>query len=126
LGRNGLREYWDGFKNPAILAASAERANLIREDAYGMTGRQAAVELTLKDGRKLRREQPEPKGEPNNPMTDAELRDKFTGLVKMVRMNENLGAGLSDLLMQLEKQDSIADILRSLKAQDETPVLQEA
>jgi hypothetical protein len=44
----------------------------------------------------------------------------------MVRMNENLGAGLSDLLMQLEKQDSIADILRSLKAQDETPVLQEA
>jgi 2-methylcitrate dehydratase PrpD len=126
LGRNGLREYWDGFKNSAILEASAERANLIREDAYGMTGRQAAVELIMKDGRKLRREQPEPKGEPNNPMTDAELQDKFTGLVRMVRMGEDLGAGLSDLLMQLEKQDSIADLVCSLRAQDETPVLQDA
>ncbi len=126
MGRNGLREYWDGFKNPAILAASAERTNLIREDAYGMTGRQAAVELTLKDGRKLRREQPEPKGEPNNPLTDEELRDKFTGLVKMVRMDKDTGAGLSGILMQLEQQDSIANILRTLKAQDETPVLQEA
>jgi hypothetical protein len=59
-------------------------------------------------------------------MTDAELQDKFTGLVRMVRMGEDLGVGLSDLLMQLERQDSIADLLCSLRAQDETPVLQDA
>ncbi|MBU3631460.1 MmgE/PrpD family protein [Polynucleobacter sp. AP-Melu-500A-A1] len=126
IGRNGLREYWDGFKNQTIHDASSTQTTLICEPAYGVTGRQAAVELTLKDGRVLRREQPEPKGEPANPLTDQELSDKFTGLVKMVKGAGNLGPALSEKLMNLENQASVKEIIASLKAQDEIPVLAEA
>ena len=126
IGRNGLREYWDGFKNQKIHDASSTQTTLICEPAYGVTGRQAAVELTLKNGKVLRREQPEPKGEPANPLTEQELSDKFTGLVKMVKGAQNLGPGLSEKLMNLENQASVKEIITSLKAQDETPVLAEA
>jgi 2-methylcitrate dehydratase PrpD len=126
IGRNGLREYWDGFKNQTIHDASSTQTTLVCEPAYGVTGRQAAVELTLKDGRVLRREQPEPKGEPANPLTDQELSDKFTGLVKMVKGAGNLGPALSEKLMNLENQVSVKEIIASLKAQDETPELAEA
>jgi 2-methylcitrate dehydratase PrpD len=126
IGRNGLREYWDGFKNQKIHDASSTQTTLVCEPAYGVTGRQAAVELTLKNGKVLRREQPEPKGEPANPLTEQELSDKFTGLVKMVKGAHDLGPGLSETLMNLEKQASVKEIIASLKAQDETPVLAEA
>jgi 2-methylcitrate dehydratase PrpD len=124
-GRNGLREYWDGFKDPEIHTASGKRVNLICEAAYGTTGRQAAVELTLKNGRKLRREQAEPKGEPNNPLTDEELADKFIGLVKMVRSDKDISTELSTTLMALEKLDAVSVILQQLKTRDGTPVLAE-
>jgi 2-methylcitrate dehydratase PrpD len=126
IGRNGLREYWDGFNNQKIHDASSTQTTLICEPAYGVTGRQAAVELTLKNGKVLRREQPEPKGEPANPLTEQELSDKFTGLVKMVKGAQNLGPALSEKLMNLENQASVSEIITSLKAQDETPVLAEA
>ena len=125
-GRNGLREYWDGFKNQKIHDASSTQTTLVCEPAYGVTGRQAAVELRLKNGKVLRREQPEPKGEPANPLTEEELSDKFTGLVKMVKGAQNLGPSLSETLMNLEKQASVEEIIASLKAQDDTPVLAEA
>lgn len=126
IGRNGLREYWDGFNNQKIHDASSTQTTLICEPAYGVTGRQAAVELTLKNGKVLRREQPEPKGEPANPLTEQELSDKFTGLVKMVKGAQNLGPALSEKLMNLENQASVSEIITSLKAQDETPLLAEA
>lgn len=126
IGRNGLREYWDGFNNQKIHDASSTQTTLICEPVYGVTGRQAAVELTLKNGKVLRREQPEPKGEPANPLTEQELSDKFTGLVKMVKGAQNLGPALSEKLMNLENQASVSEIITSLKAQDETPVLAEA
>lgn len=125
-GRNGLREYWDGFKAPAVHTAAGERTTLICEPAYGVTGRQAAVELKMKDGKVLRREQPAPKGEPSNPLTDTELADKFIGLVKMVRISGDLGPEISGTLMSLEKEKSVQKFLRKLQAKDEVPALLEA
>lgn len=125
-GRNGLREYWDGFKAPAVHMAAGERINLISEPLYGVTGRQAAVELKLKNGKTLRREQPEPKGEPGNPLTEQELADKFTGLVKMVKTSTDFGGEISATLMNLEKESSVEATLRKLRAEDEIPALMEA
>jgi 2-methylcitrate dehydratase PrpD len=125
-GRNGLREYWDGFGNQKIHEAASMRTSLISEAAYGLTGRQAAIELTLKNGKVLRREQPEPKGEPSNPLTDQELTDKFRGLVQMVKGSQDLGVRLSDALMNLEIQPSIQDMIASLKISDKLPELADA
>ena len=109
-----------------LFRSSSTQTTLVCEPAYGVTGRQAAVELRLKNGKVLRREQPEPKGEPGNPLTEEELSDKFTGLVKMVKGAQNLGPSLSETLMNLEKQASVKEIIASLKAQEDTPVLAEA
>ena len=125
-GRNGLREYWDGFSNHKIHDAASMRTTLISEAAYGLTGRQAAVELTLKNGKILRREQPEPKGEPSNPLTEQELDDKFSGLVKMLSGTQKWAPSLSETLMNLEKQSSIRDIISGLRVHDASPVLADA
>jgi 2-methylcitrate dehydratase PrpD len=123
VGRNGLREYWDGFTNQNIHNVASSQTTLVSEPLFGLTGRQAAVEIDLKNGKTLRREQIEPKGEPSNPLTEDELKDKFLGLVKMVNGTENLGMKLSDELMNLENQESIKAIISSLKAQDKIPSL---
>lgn len=125
-GRNGLQEYWDGFENKAIHDAAASRVTLINEPAYGFTGRQAAIEIKLKDGRVLTLEQPEPKGEPTNPLTGEEMAAKFEGLVSMVKMGSDISADLSARLMRLENETSMADILGTLKAADQTPELRVA
>lgn len=124
-GRNGLREYWDGFTNPKIHDAASMQTTLISESAYGLTGRQAAVELTLNNGKILRREQPEPKGEPSNPLSDQELTDKFTGLVKMLKGSHEWVPSLSNRLMNLENEKSIEYIISNLKNDDKLPELAE-
>lgn len=125
-GRNGLREYWDGFNEKDIHTAAAERTTLIMEPAYGVTGRQAAMEITLKDGRVLKQDQREPKGEPSNPLTDEELADKFNGLVNMVQTSVGIDAALSERLMDLENEGQISDLIGQLKAADKTPELRAA
>lgn len=125
-GRNGLQEYWDGFNNQAIHEAAAEKVTLINEPAYGFTGRQAAIEIKLKDGRVLRHDQPEPKGEPTNPLTHEEMTAKFEGLVSMVKTTGDISADLSTRLMKLEDESSVADLIGTLKAADETPALRAA
>lgn len=125
-GRNGLREYWDGFKNPAVHKAAAERTTLTLEPAYGVTGRQAAVDVTLLNGKTLHREQFEPKGEPTNPISDQELAEKFIGLVELVRTSGDLGRQLSNSLMTLERQPTMGKIIETLKAQDSVPELRAA
>jgi 2-methylcitrate dehydratase PrpD len=122
-GLNGLREYWDGFNDQTVHKAAAERTTLICEPAYGVTGRQAAIELVLKDGRVLTHDQPEPKGEPTNPLTAEEMESKFIGLVEMVDTKEGLGAELSETLMNLEHQASVAKIISELKAKSAAPAL---
>src|SRR5581483_11321482 len=49
-GKNGLKEYWQGFKQAEVHEGSKKIA-LEREAAYGLGGRQAAVEIVLRDGR---------------------------------------------------------------------------
>ena len=44
-------------------------------------------------------------------------------LVKMVKGNEDLGTKLSDDLINLEKQESIKNLMLSLKVQDMPPTL---
>ncbi|CAM3449232.1 catabolic enzyme [Bordetella pertussis] len=125
-GRNGLREYWDGFNDQRVHEAAADRTRLIMEPAYGVTGRQAAMAVTLKDGRVLQRDQAEPKGEPSNPLTDQELTDKFTGLVDMVETSSQVSGEFSQRLMRLEDEKAIADLIGPLKAAGQTPALRAA
>ena len=123
IGRNGLREYWEGFGNAAVHGAAADKTTLTVEPAYGVGGRQSAMEITLRNGRKLRREQREPRGEPTNPLSDDELAEKFQGLVGMVRIAPDRTSLLESDLMTLERQQTIDKIVAALVADDDPPSL---
>ena len=106
-GGNGLRDYWSGFQNSAVHDA-AKRVTLVEEDEFGLTGRQAIVEIDTKDGRHLSLRSEEPRGEPTNPLTEDELQRKFNGLAAMVIRDEKLIDSISQRVMSLEKESNAA------------------
>jgi 2-methylcitrate dehydratase PrpD len=110
-GRNGLKEYWDGYKRPEVHAGM-QKITLEPEPAYGLTGRQAQIEVALKDGRRVTRSSVEPKGEPSNPLTADELEAKFLAMTTLV-VDEPTARRMSELLMALERQPKAEAIPRA-------------
>jgi 2-methylcitrate dehydratase PrpD len=98
-GKNGLKEYWQGFKQAEIHEGSKKIA-LEREAAYGLGGRQAALEIVLRDGRKVQLSSEEPKGEPTNPLTAEELEQKYLAMTTMV-IDEAQARRIGNLVMSL-------------------------
>lgn len=111
-GRNGLGDYDLGFKDDQVhqLAQSVE---VVADPSYGMMGRQAALEVRLRNGQLLKSAVEGPKGEPENPMTRQELDDKFLGLAGLA-VSEEAARKISDLLMDLEHLDDIRQVIRLL------------
>jgi 2-methylcitrate dehydratase PrpD len=122
-GRNGLKEYWDGYKK-ADVHAGMKKIELQKEPAYGLGGRQAQIDIALKDGRMVTRSSVEPKGEPTNPLTGEELEAKFYAMTTMV-VDEQHARRISDLVMSLEGQPK-ADVVPQAAVMDNGPTLRAA
>ena len=112
-GANGLRDYWSGYENKAIHDVASGKVELIAEEEFGLTGRQAIVEIMTKDGRTLSLRSEEPRGEPTHPLTDDELARKFTGLASMVMSDKAAVDSISRRVMALE-QESNAGVIPAL------------
>ena len=82
-GRVGLAEFADAALHDGALRALLPRIDVAvepaREAAYPACW-SAAVRVTLADGRTFDAAQDRPKGDPENPLTPAELEHKFRGL----------------------------------------------
>nr|ALV86748.1 hypothetical protein [uncultured bacterium P2N8] len=82
-GKVGLAEFSDtalaGKDLRALLPRIEVAVDAAREAAYPGCW-SAAVSVTLADGRTLQAAQERPKGDPENPLTEAELEAKFRGL----------------------------------------------
>ncbi|MEX2451784.1 MAG: MmgE/PrpD family protein [Rhodospirillales bacterium] len=102
-GVNGLRSYWDGYKDKRLHEAAADKITLKAEPEFGVGGRQAVLEVTLKNGRVLKRRQEEPKGEPSNPLSPEQLEQKFMDMACIV-LEENDAAKIGERLMTLETE----------------------
>jgi 2-methylcitrate dehydratase PrpD len=122
-GRNGLKEYWDGYKK-ADVHAGMKKIELQKAPAYGVGGRQAQIDITLKDGRIVTRSSVEPKGEPTNPLTASELEGKFYAMTTMV-LDEQHARRISDLMMALERQPK-ADVIPQATVVQNGPSLRAA
>jgi len=99
-GFNSLPENRDGFDDPAVHAA-LPRIKTIVEPEFGALGRQAIVEVKLKDGRTLSRRQEQPRGEPTVPFSAEEIDRKYYGLAGLV-MEDAQMRELSQRIMELE------------------------
>lgn len=111
-GLNGLSDYEAGFKNPNIHTI-ARSVQLIAEPSYGLMGRQAVVEVGLHDGRTLMQAVEGPKGEPDNPMTDMELEEKFRGLAAPA-VGTELANRISEAVMDLEQVPDVTQVTQLL------------
>lgn len=122
-GGNGLRDYWTGYENKVVHDVASHKVNLVTEDEFGLTGRQAIVKIDTKDGRSLSLRSEEPRGEPTNPLTESELERKFTGLASMVMKDSAAVEAISQRIMAIE-QEANAGVIPSLTvAADGKPVL---
>jgi 2-methylcitrate dehydratase PrpD len=122
-GGNGLKEYWDGYKKSEVHAGM-KKVELQKEPAYGLGGRQARVDVKLKDGRTVSHSSIEPKGEPTNALTSEELEAKFLAMTTMV-IDETHARRLGDLLMSLDRQPK-ASIVPQAAVVDNGPSLRAA
>jgi 2-methylcitrate dehydratase PrpD len=100
LGGNGLRDYWQGFKSKQVHEGS-KQVQLIAEPEFGLGGRQAIMEIKLKDGRTLRRRAEQPRGEPSNPLSAEKMERKFFAMAGMTLEDDQTRA-LNGKLIALE------------------------
>lgn len=125
LGSNGLRDYWAGFKTSEIHEAAEHRVTLVAEPAFGLGGRQAVLEVRLRDGRTVRRQSEEPRGEPNNPLSDDEMERKFIGMAALT-IDDGRAAALNRTLMDIGALGDASVIPGMTVATDGKPTLRAA
>lgn len=115
-GSNGLADYREGFENREIHEL-AGRVVLEPYAEAGVMGRSARVAVQLTSGELVERRVGGPRGEPADPLSESELREKFVGLAALgltddraVQVADTI-AGLEavrvpDLVAQLVREDS--------------------
>jgi len=73
------------------------------------------VNITTTDGRKLSKQLDYPKGDPRNPLSDAEIEEKFSALAEGV-LSEKAQKKLIGAIWNLEKIGSVAKLMALMKA----------
>jgi 2-methylcitrate dehydratase PrpD len=125
LGGNGLRDYWAGFKMKEVHDAATSRVRLVPETEFGLGGRQAILDVRLKDGRTLHRRSEEPRGEPTNPLSDEEMERKFLNMAGMT-LDDGRAQALNLRLGALEQVPNAGIIPGMTVAADGKPALRAA
>ncbi len=77
------------------------------------------VNITAKDGRSFSKQLDYPKGDPRNPLTDAEIEEKFRALAEGV-LSEKPQNKLVDAIWNLEKIGSVSKLMALMKADAQT------
>lgn len=112
-GSNGLVDYEQGFKDQRVHEVAGS-VDLVPDPEFGLMGRQAVVQVQLKNGQLIEHSVLGPKGEPDLPMTEEELERKFLGLASLA-LGEARASELSGELMHIEGAKSVADIVARLR-----------
>ena len=73
------------------------------------------VKITTVNGREFEKQLDFPKGDPRNPLSDAEIEEKFTALADPV-MSKSAQKVVKDAVWNLEKVPSISALMESLRA----------
>ncbi|HEX6446144.1 MAG TPA: MmgE/PrpD family protein [Streptosporangiales bacterium] len=111
-GLNGLGDYTKGFADQDVHRVARD-VELVPEPSYGLMGRQAVVEVILPDGTTLTHAVDGPRGEPDNPLSETELENKFLGLASM-RVGDAAAREISDMVMRLEEVGDVSDLVALL------------
>jgi 2-methylcitrate dehydratase PrpD len=112
-GRVGEGEFSDQAVGEAGIVALRERVRTTIDRSIAED--QVRITMTLKDGRRLEKYIEHATGSAKNPMTDAQLEAKFSGLAEGVLKPDRVRK-LMDLCWNIEKSGDAAEVARAAAA----------
>lgn len=116
-GEAGISTYINGLSDPQVNSLMG-RVEVKEERDYGENGRQALVRVKTRGGRWLAKRVDLARGEPEDPLTQAEFEGKVRGLCKSI-MGEGKIAAFLATVSGIEKQKNLEELLLLLKNSEE-------
>ena len=119
-GKLTLREYRDELLRSPDILGLIERTQFVEKpewtQKYYAPQRQrefvSSASVRLRDGRTAYDERPVPRGHPRNPMSDAEMEQKFTSVSSRLASDRR---AVLDALWNLDKLDDVSQFMRLVK-----------
>lgn len=118
VGRVDLDSFSDEFCNSPGMRAALEKVQIHAHGEWpndAATRRKAPVTITMRDGRKLTKLVEKVRGSPGNPLTRAELLEKYQGCASRVLPAERIERSII-ALENLEKLTTVGELLDTLIA----------
>jgi 2-methylcitrate dehydratase PrpD len=109
-GRAGLNEFRDEVVRDPQVKATIEKVRFEVDpeaEAAGYNTMTSIIRVRMKDGRELSTRAAFAKGSPANPMSEAELRQKFMGCLEAGGIGADAGERAADLILDLESQPDL-------------------
>lgn len=97
-------KFTDEKVNDPVLAALRRKVKARLNPEFKLLD--AKVTVVTRDGRRLESFVPIPKGQPENPLTFAEMEEKFTGLAALVLPEDNI----HQLIARMKSFEQVADV----------------
>jgi 2-methylcitrate dehydratase PrpD len=118
-GPNWYTEYMLG--NPEIRELQhrikVEEDPVVREKYYRENKYTSTVEIKAKDGKMFSKHVEYPKGDPENPLTQKDHREKLNATASWIEMKQDQIDKLSQTLSRLEELETISELTRLLAPQ---------
>jgi 2-methylcitrate dehydratase PrpD len=118
-GRAGLAEFRDDVVRDPEVQAAIEKVNFHVDpeaDDAGYHTMTSIIRVRMNDGRELTTRAAFGKGSPANPMSEAELLEKFTGCLEAGGIDTGAGRRAAGLILDLEAQQDVRAIVGLLSA----------
>ncbi len=118
LGQNRREQYtMDLIRDRSLLDLAARVDVLADADLEALYDEKwpSIVEITTKNGRVLSARRDLPKGEPEYPISDEELKEKFLSLA-MDRVSEQRAQAIWDAVFRVDAMNSVSELTALLKA----------
>jgi 2-methylcitrate dehydratase PrpD len=117
--RAGLAEFRDEVVHDPEVKATIEKVRFEVDpeaEAAGYNTMTSIIRVRMRNGRQVEGRAAFAKGSPANPMSEAELRDKFLECLAQGGVGADAGRRAADLILDLESQQDLRAITRLLSA----------
>lgn len=108
-GANGLAEYREGHRDRRVLDLTS-RIRVERYPEAGVMGRATVVEVETSDGQFLTQSEAVPRGEPERPLSESELLDKFNSMASLALSPEECRT-LAEALGRAEEVQDVGQLV---------------
>jgi 2-methylcitrate dehydratase len=110
-------QFTEGKINDPTIRAQLNKVEVVADpeiEALFPELQRVVVTIRTTDGREVTKQIDYPKGDPRNPLTDAEIEEKFDALAEPV-LSEDRRKQVKEAVWTLERQEAISDVMHLLR-----------